>query len=92
MQKGNKVGVSFNRQGFCRHPKKPFISKKSPSDQGRASKVGGLFFWLGLFETYNAVALFPLTAFTEQVYAFETLEDCSVLVAATAGGLKAIVL
>ena len=52
----------------------------------------GLFFRLGLAHADDAVTVFPLPAFTQQINTLKAFENCSVFFAAAAEGLETIML
>ena len=54
--------------------------------------MSGLFFRFCLFQPYYTASVFPLTAFAEQIYALEAFENGAILLTATTGGLKAVML
>ena len=52
----------------------------------------GLIFGLRFFEADDAIAIFPLSTFAEQIDALEAFENCAILFTAAAGGLETVVL
>jgi hypothetical protein len=75
--------------------KSPFLQRKGLDKNTVCEgslKIPGLFFRLGFFEADDAVAIFPLSAFTEQIDSLEALEYCAILFTTAGGGLEAVVL
>jgi hypothetical protein len=51
-----------------------------------------LFFRLGLFQTNNSVAVFPLATLAEQVDTLEAFENSAILFAPATGSFETVVL
>ena len=72
-------------------------ARKSPPLQEKGLLLkninsSGLIFGLRFFEADDAIAIFPLSTFAEQIDALEAFENCAILFTAAAGGLETVVL
>jgi hypothetical protein len=72
-------------------------ARKSPplKEKGLLLKIinsSGLIFGLRFFEADDAIAIFPLSTFAEQIDTLEAFENCAILFTAAAGGLETVVL